>query len=202
MKTKGVRNALAAVYNMPLATEEHFRNKTDMPNEVDPSLLRVSTDSNVRHQLISKGYAHSIQSPIGRDGYKSILHVYPDGGAPETLKKGERIRKNSESVYSGSYKNTKRLPTLDDLKAIITRVDAVEGHLARELSMKTEAEMLQLQAKIASATVNEIYALSSELAEIAKKRENARLYVREEALRNVQRDPDFLQRDFISLIAV
>ena len=203
---------------MPQASPNHFRDKSIIPQGVDPKLIRISTDSYIRSQLVAKRLAYGLQSPIGRDGTKSILLLYPKGDAPATpiIHRGRKNFSTRESVkesvpYSTeatlpflSAKNgkVKRLPTIEDLKAIVRRVEAIEGHVGREHGMSTEKDMEALQGLIAEAKPDDLLKLYTELAAVLDKKQNAQAHIRREAFRRMGEDLDFEQHEFLTLIAV
>jgi hypothetical protein len=218
---------LKIAMNMPVAQPRHWRDPSQIPKDADPQHLRISNNPGLRSALLERHVIEGLQSPIGRDGCKSIFRIYPDCNAPPTPKQrgpgtylsanphAIRRRRNHVSSRNGSASDAvthalamrkqnsiNELPTLEDLKAIITRIEALEGHLARELSMKTEEDIMELQKLIPLATnIEEVEKITASLSEAFEKRRNTRAHTRKAALEQAQEDAEFAQRKFLHLIA-
>src|SRR5471030_3272397 len=129
---------------LPLAQESDFYGSHRRPHGVDPQHMRIIKDTALRSRLIMAGMAEGLQSPKGPQKIASILRLYPDFNAPSHGP--HNGHSNGHIVVRSATRGTPgrkpaALPTVEDMEALITRIRAVEGHVARELSMTIDQEI-------------------------------------------------------------
>ncbi len=155
---------------------------------------RVVRDTSLRTKLIKAGLAEGVQSPKGPQAkaYPSIIRLYPDGDAPGRV----RVERANPVPHVEPVK-----PTIDDLKALITRIEAVEAHVAREMQIQSEEDIRKLRERIASVPVEELHVAHAELGKALEISGNGKHHARLEALKRIENDHEFPQRVFLGLIA-
>ncbi len=171
---------LAQAESLPLAEKKDFLDWSDHQGGE-----RVIADSKLRAQLVNAGLALGVQSPKGKQQIASIIRLLPDGARLEPTPRRPK----------------QQLPTIEDLKALITRIEAVEGHAAREMQIANEEDIKRLQAELAQAHIDHAETVHEELGKAFALRGSISEEARREALRRVGDDQEFPQRVFLSLIA-
>lgn len=183
-----------AALDLPIAVKSDFLNLEYFGDSED-ELIRTINDTSLRTKLIKAGLAEGIQSPKGPQAkiVPSIIRLYPNGDAP--------AREKRQRVNPTPPKETPAKPTVEDLKALVTRIEAVEAHVAREMELSAEEDIRKLRERIASGTIEELPAVHAELGKALEIAGNGRHHARLEALRRVSEDHEFPQRVFVSLVA-
>jgi mRNA-degrading endonuclease toxin of MazEF toxin-antitoxin module len=173
------------------------------PGDAHPGHLKVIKDTVLRARLIGANLAEGLQSPKGPQKIASILRLYPDFNAPSHA--GAHNGHSNGHVVRATRgtpgRKPAQLPTVEELEALITRIRAVEGHVARELSMTIDQEIDQLKRKVAEARPDELNEAFAALGAAIAKRNDSSAHVREEAFRRIEKDTDFPQRAHLRYIA-
>ncbi len=184
---------------LPDAQPSDFFAGRKPPADVHPHQLKVIKDTVLRARLIGARLAEGLQSPKGPQKIPSILRIYPDFDAPAT------ISPNGHAPVRATGKPGRKplpQPTVEDMEALITRIRALEGHVAREVSMTVDQEIEQLQRRVASAhSAEELKATVAELGAAIAKRNDSRAHVRAEAYKRIEHDSAFAPRAFLKLLA-
>jgi hypothetical protein len=180
---------------LPNAQPSDFFGGRRPPADAAPHHLKIIKDTVLRARLLGAHLAEGLQSPKGPQKIASIIRVYPEFDAPSQNGSNGRVTERP----SATRKTT--LPTVEEMEALITRIRAVEGHVAREVSLTIDHEIDQLKRRVADAKpehLDEAYrALGSALA----KRRDSSAHVREEAFRRIETDGDFAPRTFLRMLA-
>jgi ABC-type polar amino acid transport system ATPase subunit len=87
------------------------------------------------------------------------------------------------------------------MEALITRIRAIEGHVARELSMSIDAEIQQAQQRVAGASGSGMETAFRELGALLEKRRDGRQHVREAAFAQTEKDKEFAPRVYLRLLS-
>lgn len=189
---------LAAVEKLTPATTEDFIGGI-MPD--DGADYRVIANTQLRAQLISSGFAEGIQSPKGPQKIASIIRIYPNGDGPGYTPRPQRTACTVARVSRGSRKAQQKLPTVDELRALLTRIDAVEGHIAREISMTIDGEIEALQKRVAAVGLDVLPGVIAEISAAVAKRADVHAFARPEAFKQIAQDREFAPRVFLGLIS-
>jgi hypothetical protein len=172
--------------------------RTQPPVGVAANLLKAIKDTALRAELIRASLAQGIQSPKGPQKFPSIIRLYPAFDAPGAPKTPPIVGKR---MGRSPGKATETLPTVEDVEALLKRIRAIEGHVARELSMSIETEIAQAQRRVAEATGGDMEVAFQALGTLLEKRKDARRYVRETAFTKIEADKEFPLRGFLRLLA-
>jgi hypothetical protein len=86
------------------------------------------------------------------------------------------------------------------MEALITRIRAVEGHVARELSMTIDQEIERLKRRVAESRPDELNEAFAALGAAIAKRNDSSTHIREEAFRRIEKDSDFPPRAHLRYI--
>jgi hypothetical protein len=203
MAPRDRQHLLEQALGLPDAHLTDFFGGRKPPGDAHPHHLKVIKDTALRARLIAANLAEGLQSPKGPQKIASILRIYPDFNAPS------HASHNGHSGHSGHVGRPKgtpgrkpaQLPTVEELEALITRVRAVEGHVARELSMTIDQEIDQLKRKVAESRPDELEEAFRALGAAIGKRNDSSTHVREEAFRRIEKDTDFPARAFLRYLA-
>jgi len=144
---------------LPIAREQDFAHGRP-PADADPQHLRVINDSSLRARLILAGLAEGLQSPKGRQRFKSVIRLYPDGDAPRGSKNGTRVT----PIVA--------LPTVEEVSALLTRIVEVEAEVSREMRRGVDARIERLKKQIATLQGDEFERAFRELRRLWTKRAN------------------------------
>jgi hypothetical protein len=157
--------------------------------------LRIIPDTVLRAKLLRARLASPVQSPKGPQSkkYPSIIRLHPNGDAPQ-----HQLVTRSPRLAGRPHVTGK--PTIEQMEALIHRFRAVEGHVARELSLGIDNEIAELQQAVAAASPEEIDATIAALQEARAKKSNGARFVREEAFRLMQNE-NLPERRFLGLLA-
>ena len=171
---------LSIAQELPVAERKDFTDWSDhQGNE------RIITDSKLRTQLVNAGLAVGVQSPKGKQQIASIIRLLPDGARLEpTLRRAKQ-----------------QLPTLDDLRVLINKIDTVEEVVEREMAAQTKQDIISLKDQLAEASLHDAERIHAELGKAFEANKNRASLARLESLRRVGDDQEFPQRVFLSLIA-
>jgi transcription elongation GreA/GreB family factor len=173
---------LEAAQSLPVAEKKDFLDLTlCQGNE------RTISDTGLRAKLLRAGLAVAVQSPKGPQARTtpSIIRL---------LSESARLQPTPRRV-----KQT--LPTLEDLKALIKRIDATEAHVAREMQISNEETINNLRAQLAEASLSHAEQIHAELGKAFQEKNIVLHLARLEALRRVGEDTEFPQRVFVGLVA-
>jgi hypothetical protein len=199
MPPRNAQALLERALSLPDAQPTDFV-RTQPPVGVAANLLKAIKDTAVRGELIRASLAEGIQSPKGPQKFPSIIRLYPGFDAPaapavpKTTGVGKRMGRPPG-------KATETLPTVEEVEALLKRIRAIEGHVARELSMSIEAEIAEAQRRVAEATGGDMDVAFQALGALLEKRKDARRYVRETAFAKIEADKEFPLRGFLRLLA-
>jgi hypothetical protein len=197
MALRNPQALLDRAFALPDAQPTDFLEDRRPSDEIAPNLLKVINDTALRSRLIGAGLAQGLQSPKGPQKVASIIRLYPEFDAPSTPKApgfGRRLGRVGR-------KAGRPLPTLEEMEALLTRIRAIEGHVARELSMSIDAEIEQAQQRVAGALGGNVETAFRELGALLEKRRDGRRHVRETAFAQVEKDKEFAQRVYVRLLS-
>jgi hypothetical protein len=97
-------------------------------------------------------------------------------------------------------KTAQTLPTVEEMEALLKRIRAIEGHVARELSMSLDAEIGQAQRRVAEAFVGTVEEAFYSLGALLEKRRDSRRHVRATAFAQIEADREFAPRVYVRLL--
>ncbi len=197
----GIRSARANLWekatSLPLAEDEDFFGSNRRPIGVDPQHLRVINDTALRSRLIMAGIAEGLQSPKGPQRIKSIIRLYPAFDAPRPGNKPRTGRATSDEPGRPAF----GLPTVEELNALLNRVQQAERDVNVELQGRLVAEIERLKKQIGSLEGDEFERAFRELESAMRQRRELAGQVREEAFRRVEADANFEPRRFLRLLS-
>ncbi|MBV9440018.1 MAG: hypothetical protein JOZ24_08525, partial [Candidatus Eremiobacteraeota bacterium] len=143
------RSARASLWekamHLPHATDDDFFGSNRRPVGVDTQYLRVINDTALRSRLIMAGIAEGLQSPKGPQRIKSIIRLYPDFDAPRPGHRPRPVR----AVPSAEPARAIGLPRVEQLNALLARIQQVERDVSRELQGRLGADIERLKRQIA-----------------------------------------------------
>ncbi len=189
---------LDVALSLPDAQPADFLPERRPSGEIAPNLLKVINDTALRSRLIGAGLAEGLQSPKGPQKIASIIRVYPEFNAPATPKA------SSGGRYAASKPGRKPnvpQPSVEEMEALLTRLRAVEGHVARELSMSIQDEIDQARKRVAEAAPQDVENAFRELGALLDKQRDGRRHVREAAFAKIAGDKEFAPRVFLRLLS-
>jgi hypothetical protein len=184
---------------LPLARSTDFFGGRRPPGDVDPQHLRLINDSALRARLIGAHIAEGLQSPKGPQKIASIIRIYPGFDAP-TREAGSSAPSPAASNGSRS-KASAALPTVEEMEQLLTRIRAVEGHVAREMHMAIDAEIERLRKRLAEARADDIEEAHAALGAALDRRRSMTSEIRREAYRRIDHDTQFAPRAFLRLLS-
>ncbi|HTV74937.1 MAG TPA: hypothetical protein VME66_14660 [Candidatus Acidoferrales bacterium] len=179
---------------LPNAQPSDFFGGRKPPADAAPHHLKVIKDTVLRARLLGAHLAEGLQSPKGPQKIASIIRVYPDFDAPSHNGSNGRVSERAVSARKTA------LPTVEEMEALITRIRAVEGHVARELSLTIDHEIEQLKRRVADAKPEQLDEAYRALGAALAKRRDSSAHVREEAFRRIEADSDFAPRGYLRLL--
>ncbi len=187
---------LEKAYALPDAQPTDFLGDRRPPSDIAPNLLKVINDTALRSRLIGAGFAEGLQSPKGPQKIPSIIRLYPERNAPESVKTSSGGRRPGRPGRKAA-----QAPTVEEMESLLTRIRAIEGHVARELSMSIDAEIDQAQKQVASAASGDVEKAFHELGHLLEKRRDGRQHVRKAAFKQIAADKEFALRGHIGLLS-
>jgi hypothetical protein len=183
---------------LPNAQSHDFFAGRRPPGDANPNHLKVIKDTVLRARLIGANLAEGLQSPKGPQKIASILRIYPDFNAPATHT--GHVPRNPLRGTPG--RKPAQAPTVEEMEALITRIRAVEGHVAREVSMTIDQEIEASKRRFADAkTPEELAEAHREFGVVLAKKNDSSKYVREEAFHRIEKDSEFPLRIHLRLLA-
>lgn len=188
--------------SLPVAQDDDFFGNNRRPAGVDPQHLRVINDTALRSRLIMAGIAEGLQSPKGPQRIKSIIRVYPAFDAPRPGPKPRSVRAASSS--NGSHEPARAafgLPTVEDLNALLNRIQQSEREVSKELQGRLNAEIDRLKKQIGTLEGDAFERSFRELEQAMRQRRELSSQIREEAFRRVEGDTAFEPRRFLRLLS-
>ncbi len=87
------------------------------------------------------------------------------------------------------------------MEQLLTRIRAVEGHVAREMHMAVDAEIERLRKKLGEATSEQIESAHNALGAALERRRAMNTEIRREAFRRIERDHDFAPRVYLRVLS-
>jgi hypothetical protein len=196
--TRGARASLwEKAMSLPLARDEDFFGHNRRPIGIDPEHLRVINDTALRSRLIMAGIAEGLQSPKGPQRIKSIIRLYPGFDAPRPGNKPRAVRATNSEPSRGAF----GLPTVEELNALLNRIQQAERDVSRELQGQLGSEIDRLKKQIGTLDGDEFERAFRELENAMRQRRELAGQIREEAFRRVEADAGFEPRRYLRLIS-
>jgi hypothetical protein len=184
---------------LPVAREQDFFGGRKAPADARPEHLRIINDSALRARLIGANIAEGLQSPKGPQRIASIVRIYPEFDAPG---RAATPAGPTNGAANGRPKaGTHLLASVEAMEQLLTRIRAVEGHVAREMHMAVDAEIERLRKKLADAHADHIEDAHLALGAALERRRAMNTEIRREAFRRIERDHDFGPRVYLRLLS-
>jgi hypothetical protein len=120
-----------------------------------------------------------------------LYQAFDTPGVPKTSDGKKRLGKPGRKAA---------LPTVEEMEALLKRIRAIEGHVARELSMSLDAEIGQAQRRVAEAFIGTVEEAFHALGVLLEKRRDSRRHVRAAAFAQIEADSEFAPRAFLRLL--
>ncbi|HTJ27762.1 MAG TPA: hypothetical protein VMA36_16520 [Candidatus Limnocylindria bacterium] len=185
--------------SLPVAGDDDFFGSNRPPAGVDPQHLRVINDTALRSRLIMAGIAEGLQSPKGPQRIKSIIRLYPAFDAPRP---GSKPRPPRAAVGTSEPARTAYgLPTVEELNALLNRVQQAEREVSRELQGRLNGDIDRLKKQIGSLEGDAFERTFRELESLMHQRRELASQVRDEAFRRVGSDAALEERKYLRLIS-
>lgn len=181
---------------LPVAQDSDFYGTHRKPQGVSPEHLRTIKDTALRSRLIMAGMAEGLQSPKGPQKIASIIRLYPDFNAPQPMRGGRPARRASEPSRSAYG-----LPTVEELNALLHRIERVEREVSVELQGQINHDIGRLKAQIATLEGDEFERAFRELESAVRARREVAAQVRDEAFKRIDADLGFDARKYLRLIS-
>jgi len=183
--------------------------KRQPPSGVDWELIKRINDTALRTKLVEARLAEGLQSPKGPQKIASIVRIYPDFDAPARgaapAKRGPAIPK-SRAGSNGTTKNApvaaldRRLPTVDEMEALIARIRAVEAEVERHLASRADERIDRLKGALAHLNGDELEAAYTELGEALEEKRALRSQIRFETFARIEGDAEFAPRSYLRFL--
>ncbi len=186
--------------SLPVARDEDFFGANRRPVGIDPQHLRVINDTALRSRLIMAGIAEGLQSPKGPQRIKSIIRVYPGFDAPRPGSKPRAVRTPAAASHEPA-RAAFGLPTVEELNALLGRIQHVERDVSRELQGRLNGDIDRLKKQIATLDGDDFERAFRELETAMRQRRDLAGEIREEAFRRIDGDSSFEPRRYLRLIA-
>jgi hypothetical protein len=183
-----------------MARDEDFFGANRRPIGIDPQHLRVINDTALRSRLIMAGIAEGLQSPKGPQRIKSIIRVYPGFDAPRPGSKPRAVRAAAPAPHEPA-RAAFGLPTVEELNALLGRIQQVERDVSRELQGRLSGDIDRLKKQIATLDGDDFERAFRELESAMRQRRDLAGEIREEAFRRIDGDSSFEPRRYLRLIA-
>ena len=187
--------------SLPMARDEDFFGPNRRPVGIDPQYLRVINDTALRSRLIMAGIAEGLQSPKGPQRIKSIIRLYPDFDAPRPGNKPRAVRAAAAAPASQPARAAFGLPTVEELNALLGRIQQTERDVSRELQGRLSGDIDRLKKQIATLDGDDFERAFRELETAMRQRRDLGTQIREEAFRRIDADTSFEPRRYLRLIA-
>lgn len=185
---------------LPAARDDDFYGDHRRPVGIDPQHLRVINDTALRSRLIMAGIAEGLQSPKGPQRIKSIIRLYPDFDAPRPGNRPRPVRA-AAAPPSEPSRAAFGLPTVEELNALLTRIQHAEREVSQELQGRITSDIERLKKQIATLDGDDFERAFRELDNAMRQRRELGKQVREEAFRRIDADASFEPRRYLRLIA-
>lgn len=143
------------------------------------------------------GMAEGLQSPKGPQKIASIIRLYPDFKAPQPGRPGARPERRPSEPSRVAY----GLPTVEELNALLHRIDVTEREVSVQMQGQINADIARLKSQIATLDGDEFERTFRELDGAVRARREVAGQVREEAFRRIDADASFEPRKYLRLIA-
>lgn len=187
---------LSKALALPIARDDDFFGPHRPPPGADPQHLRIIKDTSLRSRLILAGLAEGLQSPKGPQKIPSIVRIYPDAGAPRPDGARSAPRRSEPPARSAFG-----LPSVEELKALVVRVENVETEVAAEMQGRLNADIARLKSEIGTLEGEEFERAFRALDAALQERRDAAKGVREETFRRIEADASFAPRAYLRLIS-
>jgi hypothetical protein len=193
---------------LPSAEPSDFFNRRP-PGDADPDLIKRINDTALRTKLVEARLAEGLQSPKGPQKIASIVRIYPDFDAPPrgTVpdKRGSAIAKpragsNGKSKAAPLAVADRRLPSVDEMEALIARIRSVESEVERHLASRADERIDRLKSALAHLTGDELEAAYAELGEALEEKRALRSQIRFETFARIEGDVDFAPRSYLRFL--
>lgn len=203
MAVRNPQRLLDQALSLPNAQSSDFSGDRHAPSDALPEHLKVIKDTALRAKLIGAHLAEGLQSPKGPQKIASIIRIYPEFDAPAPPpSSGSGVGRPRSSSIGIRGRKPRALPTLEEMEALITRVRAIEAHVAREVGLTIDQEIEQLQRRVAEARQGQLDEAFRALGVAIAKRNDSTAFVRQEALRRVAGDAEFAPRVFLRYLSM
>ena len=146
------------------------------------------------------GIAEGLQSPKGPQRIKSIIRVYPGFDAPRPGSKPRAVRTAAPAPHEPA-RAAFGLPTVEELNALLGRIQQVERDVSRELQGRLSGDIDRLKKQIATLDGDDFERAFRELESAMRQRRDLAGEIREEAFRRIDSDNSFEPRRYLRLIA-
>jgi len=192
---------------LPRAAEADFFAGRRPPPGAEADHLRVITDTALRTKLVEAGLAEGLQSPKGPQKIASIVRIYPDFDAPPRVGGNGRSPAAARAPRAATQRATasrqaaSRLPTLEEMEALLMRLRTVEAKVAHELSSELDDRIERLKREIGEKSGEALDTTYHELGEALGRRRELTAHIRAEAFERVANDESFAQRTYLRLLA-
>lgn len=192
---------------LPHATDADFADPAKRPRDAAPGALRVIDDTALRARMIMYRIAEGVQSPRGPQRIKSIIRIYPNYDAPLPQPQGPRGRRGPARGASPAEPSTSSrshggpLPTVEQLTALLDRIQHIEAAVSEELQGNVRADIERLKRQISTLEGDDFERAFRELEATMRQRRELAVQIREESFRRIEADGAFAERTFLHLIS-
>ena len=180
---------------LPAASPSDFSGGRRPPAGADPSLLKIINDTALRTKLVEARIAEGLQSPKGPQKIASIIRLYPEFDAPP--RQSASNDRSARPIAAPAL----RLPTVEEMERLISRIREIEGEVAGELSAQVDARIDALKRRLAELSGSDLEGAYRELGEALEQRRALRSQIRSEAFHRIERDAEFGPRTHLRLLA-
>jgi hypothetical protein len=163
------------------------------PSDADWDLIKRINDTALRTKLVEARLAEGLQSPKGPQKIASIVRIYPGFDAPPRGSVPERPRaaSNGKAKSAPAGIADRRLPTVDEMEALIARIRAVEAEVERRLASQADERIDRLKAALATLNGEALEAAYAELGEALEEKR---------ALARIESDAEFAPRSYLRFL--
>jgi hypothetical protein len=180
---------------LPAASPADFSGGRRPPAGANPSLLKIINDTALRTKLIEARIAEGLQSPKGPQKIASIVRLYPEFDAPP--RPSASNGRSARAVAAPA----RGLPTVEEMERLISRIRAIEGEIAGELSAQIDTRIDALKRRFAELSGPDLEGAYRELGEALEQKRALRSQIRFEAFHRIERDAEFGPRAHLRLLA-
>ena len=192
-------------FALPVAKNSDFYGENRPPAGIEADQLRIITDTALRSRLIIAGLAEGLQSPKGPQKIPSIIPIYPNFDAPRReagpKRRGRPPRSAATPAAGDVPRALSRLPSVEELNALLSRIQATEIDVSRELQRKVNADIDRLKREIGHLEGDPFERAFRELQNAIESRRKLSTEIREEAFRRIEADGAFEPRRYLRLIS-